>query len=370
MNGKLFRTGSPGGRVRALRALVSMLTVAGVVLLSASAGSAGRTAAPPPPTKKQLHDASAKLVAAARKVGTLNFYTSADQVTAQKLADAFGKKYGIKVTFTRLTSGPIAARYTAEAQSGNTAADVVMIADAPFFANALSQKWMMPINPTTVPNVATIAKKFRFYGSAGIGISRLDGVVINTNAVKGGDVPKTWKDLTSSRFKGRLLAGDPRTVPVNMGLWKVLRATYGDDFVKAMGGQNIQWVASLVSGVQTVAAGERDAAMGANPLHMNPLLASAPTAPVQLLHMTGPDVGFVWNAGVSTKSPNPAAGQLFVTWLLSGQGQILFNGPGNNSVLPAVTIAGSAPITDKFITLATNVSADKQQQILSLLGLT
>jgi iron(III) transport system substrate-binding protein len=286
------------------------------------------------------------------------------------MADAFGKMYGIKVTFTRLTSGPIAARYAAEAQSGNTAADVVMIADAPFFANALANKWMMPINPTTVPNVATIAKKFRFYGSAGIGISRLDGVVINTNALKGSDMPKTWRDLTNSRFKGRLLAGDPRTVPVNMGLWKVLRATYGDDFVKAMGGQGIQWVASLVSGVQTVAAGERDAAMGANPLHMNPLLASAPNAPVQLLHMTGPDVGFVWNAGVSTKSPNPAGGQLFVNWLLSGQGQILFNGPGNNSVLPAVTIAGSAPITDKFITLATNVSPDKQQQILSLLGLT
>jgi len=223
---------------------------------------------------------------------------------------------------------------------------------------------------TTVPNVGTLAKKFRFYGSVGIGISRLDGVVINTNAVKGADVPKTWKDLTSSRFKGRLLAGDPRTVPVNMGLWKVLRATYGDDFLKAMGGQGIQWVASLVSGVQTVAANERDAALGANLLHMNPLLASAPSAPVQLIHMAGPDVGFVWNAGVSTKSPNPAAGQLFVNWLLSGQGQILFNGPGNNSVLPAVTIAGSAPITDKFITLATNVSTDKQQQILSLLGLT
>ena len=59
-----------------------------------------------------------------------------------------------------------------------------------------------------------------------------------------------------------------------------------------------------------------------------------------------------------------------MNWLLSGQGQLIFNGPGNNSVLPKVTIQGSAPLTDKFITLATNVSADKQQQILSLLGLT
>ena len=168
MNGNLFRTGSHGGRSRAQRALVLTLTVAGVVLLCASAGTASRTATPPPPTKKQLHDASAKLVADARKIGTLNFYTSADQVTAQTLADAFGKKYGIKATFTRLTSGPIAARYTAEAQSGNTAADAVMIADAPFFANALGQKWMMPMNSTTVPNVpAGSATRIAIWMSAG-----------------------------------------------------------------------------------------------------------------------------------------------------------------------------------------------------------
>ena len=92
-------------------------------------------------------------------------------------------------------------------------------------------------------------------------------------------------------------------------------------------------------------------------------------APVKMIHLTGPDLGFVWNAGVSANSPNPAAGQLFVNWLLSGQGQLLFNGPGNNSVLPKVAIQGSAPLSAKFITLQTNVGDAKKSQILSMLGL-
>lgn len=355
------------GRVMVAAALLGAIALL-AALVTASAG-AQRTATPKPPTPKQLHAAAARLVAAARAGGTLNFYTSADQVTCQKLADAFGKKYGIKVTFTRLTSGPIAARYTAEAQAGKEAADAVMIADAPFFANAVSKGWMKPMKFSTVPNSATLAKKFQFYGSVGIGISRLTGVVINTNRVTGSDIPKTWSDLTKPRWKGKLLAGDPRTVPVNMGMWKQLRTTYGDSFVSNMGKQGIQWVSSLVSGVQSVAAGERDAAFGANELHMAPLLAAAPNAPVKMIHLTGPDLGFVWNAGVSANSPNPAAGQLFVNWLLSGQGQLLFNGPGNNSVLPKVAIQGSTPLSAKFITLQTNVGDAKKSEILSMLGL-
>ena len=277
MNGKLFRTGGPGGRSLAKRALVLTLTVAVVVLVSASAGTASRTATPPPPTKKQLQTRRPSS-SPARKVGTLNFYTSADQVTAQKLAGRLRQEVRDQGHVHPAHLGPdrgaLHGRGTVRQHGGGRRDD----RGRAVLRQRARPKWMMPMNATTVPNVATIAKKFRFFGSVGIGISRLDGVVINTNARQGQSTcRRRWKDLTIPRFKGRLLAGDPRTVPVNMGQWKVLRATYGDDYLKAMGGQGIQWVASLVSGVQTVAADERDRPLGANFLHMNPLLASAPT---------------------------------------------------------------------------------------------
>lgn len=370
MKGQMTRPGR--SRPRRVRfGAVVMVVLVTVAVVGVSASTAGVHKAPPPSNKAALRKEASQLVAQARKVGTLNFYTSADPNTAQRLADAFGKKYGIKVTFTRLTSGPIAARYDAEAQSGAFNADVVMIADAPFFAQALHNGWMLPMTPKVVPNIGLdpVEKKFQFYGSVGIGVSRLDLFVSNTGLVSASDRPSTWQDLLNPRWKGKLLTDDPRTIPVVMGQWALLDQKLGDNFLRGIAAQNVQWVPSLVTGVQEVAAGERDAAFGANQLHVAPLLASAPNAPIFETHLGGLDFGFVWNAGVSAKSPNPAAGRLFVNWLLSGQGQEIFNGPGNNSVLPQVNVPGSPPLSPKFVTLSSDVSAQKQAHILSLLGL-
>jgi ABC-type Fe3+ transport system substrate-binding protein len=343
------------------------------LLLSGTMGNARPDAdAAKPPSKAKLRANAKKLVADARKIGTLNLYTAADPSTSQTLATAFEKTYGIKVTFTSLTSGTIAARYSSEAQSGSVAADAILIADPLFFARALKSGWVAPMNVNTIPNVglSNLAKKFRFYGSVGVGISRVDGFVPNTNIVSQGDMPKTWTDLTKPRWKGKLISPDPRPIPVNMGLYQLLRVKYGDDYLRALGQQQMRPVPSMVTGVQLVAAGERDAAFGVNIAHMKPLLDSAPNAPVKLVPLQGINFGFNWTAGASVKSPNPAAGRLFVNWLLSPRGQIVFNGSQKtNGVLPNVKIPGVPPLGDKFISLSTNVSADNQKKILSLLGL-
>ena len=78
----------------------------------------------------------------------------------------------------------------------------------------------------------------------------------------------------------------------------------------------------------------------------------------------------LWNAGASKRSPNPAGARLFLNWLISAQGQVIFNTMQHtNGVLPNVKIPGSEPLGEKFITLTTNVSPENQQKILSLLGL-
>lgn len=353
------------------RVLVAMLAVALVALSSVSAGStSATTAVAKKPTKKQLNAVATKLIADARRGGELHFYTSTDPVTAQKLADAFKAKYNVPVTFTRAVSGPLAARYNAEAQAGNFVADVVIISNPPFFADAFQREWMTKMRTwQDAPNLYTLAKKFKFYGSVGVGISRVNGVVINTNRVTGTNVPANWQALTNSRYEGRMIIGDPRTVPVNMGIWQLLRKTYGDGYLRDIASQRPRVVASMVGGVQSVAAGEADVAIGANILHMTPLLTSAPNAPVRLITPQGPDFGFTWNAGVSARSKNPAGGKLFVNWLLSPQGQRIFNEQGGVSILPNIQIPGSDPIGDRYITVNSSVPAATQAQILSLLGL-
>jgi iron(III) transport system substrate-binding protein len=297
-----------------------------------------------------------------------------DPTTAATLANQFQQLYGVPVKVTRLVSGPLTARYAAEAQAGKPVADVVIAANDPFFSDGLSQGWFLPMTAKEVPNIAQVPKTFQYQGSVGVGTSRLNGVAVNTGVVSKADTPTTWQQLTDPKWKGKLVTDDPRTIPVVMAQWQALDQKLGDSYLKKIAQQDVEWAPSLVTGVQEVAAGERTAAFGINQGHVSPLIATAPNAPVtQPINYLKPvDLGFAWNAGVSKNSANPAGGRLFINWLLTDQGQQLFNGATlSPSVLPNITIPGAPPITKNFVDLTTheNTPTTQQTHILTLLGL-
>ncbi len=358
----------------------AILVMVAVVVSACGGGSATPTAAPSVAPTVAAATASATpspdpvaaLTKQAQQVGKIDLYTSEDPATAQGAADAFKAKYNVSVTITRLTSGPIITRYNSEADAGKFVADVVLIADQPFFATGLSKGWLMPMTAATIPNAAQLPTQFILPGNVGVAIGRLSGLVVNTDQVKAADAPKTWQDLLLPQWKGNLVTDDPRQVPVVMSQWVTLDQKLGDDYLKGIKAQNVSWVPSLVTGVQQVAAGEKKVAFGLNQGHVAPLIATAPKAPVtQPITILQPiDLGFVWNAGVSAKSANPAGGQLFVNFLLSPEGQTLLGKPtASPSVLPNVTIEGAPALSSGFIVLGQATPQAEQQRILGLLGL-
>jgi iron(III) transport system substrate-binding protein len=364
------REGRPGWRPVLGVPIVALALV--LVGCSAGSGTATPSASSSAPSTVGAGAAPASLVAAAKAGGPINLYTSVDPTTAASLGAAFQKAYGIPVTVTRLVSGPIVARYTAEATAGNPVADVVIVADEPFFADGLSKGWFLPMTAKEVPNVANVPKTFQFDGSVGVGTSRLNGLAVNTGIVSKSATPTTWNELLAAKWKGKLVTDDPRTIPVVLAQWVALDKKLGDGYLKKMATQQVEWAPSLVTGVQEVAAGEKDIAFGINQGHVSPLLATAPSAPVtQPIVLLKPvDLGFAWNGGVSKKSANPAGGRLFIDWLLTKQGQELFNGATDSpSVLPSVTIPNAAPIGPNFVNLGEATSPAEQTRILGLLGL-
>src|SRR5256885_700068 len=70
-------------------------------------------------------DRDAKLVAAAKKEGTLTLYTSMQLVDSQPLTAAFEKKYGVKVSIWRAQGEKVAQRAITEARGGRHEVDVV-----------------------------------------------------------------------------------------------------------------------------------------------------------------------------------------------------------------------------------------------------
>ena len=70
-------------------------------------------------------DRDQRLVAKAREEGTLTFYTSMATTESGPLAQAFEKKYGVKVQLWRALSENVLQRALTEARGGRRAMDVV-----------------------------------------------------------------------------------------------------------------------------------------------------------------------------------------------------------------------------------------------------
>lgn len=313
----------------------------------------------------------ATLLAQAEASGPVVIYSGQDPVTAGKVVQAFRAAYpNVDVQFVRLVGSALVARYAAEAGAGQPQASAVIDVNQPFFGAAYDHGWMLKLDAKNVPNAKKLDPKFILKGNLAIAITRLNGVIANTDSVSPNQYPKKLSDLLKPMWKDKLVGGDPRTQPIVVAYWELLRKTFGDKFLQGMAKQNIEWVPSLVGGVQKVGAGEKWGAFGANILHERPLLASAPDAPITKQPIpTQPDAGFVWNAGVSTKAPNRAGALLFVNWLLTPAGQAAWNAGSGTSVLSGVKIPGVAPLGSKFNLLSTVVRGPVRSRVLKLLGL-
>jgi iron(III) transport system substrate-binding protein len=68
-------------------------------------------------------------VAAAKKEGNVTLYTSAPIAAAQKVANAFQQKYGIKVELFRSGGTQVLRRFMMEHEAGRAGADVLVSSD-------------------------------------------------------------------------------------------------------------------------------------------------------------------------------------------------------------------------------------------------
>lgn len=313
--------------------------------------------------------AGGSLVSQAKQEGQVSLYWAVDSVTGQNVANAFKSEYGITVNFDRIPdSGTLRTRYFAEAAAGAPGADIVITTDTPTLQAAVQKGYMLPVSQWGVSDLSSVPSAFVASDFVTAGLFTLNNVVINTSNVKPSDYPTTWQDLTKPMWKGKLISDDPRQVDTTMSIFAELDQLYGDSYIKALGQQDLTYVQSLVSGAQTVAAGEKLGAFGIGQIHINPLLASAPNAPIKLIKLSGPVFGAEWDVGLSAKAKDPAAAKLFISWLFSPAGQQVFNKIIGPSVLPDVSIPGFPALGSNYARLQPVDSAG-QSKLLGLLGL-
>jgi iron(III) transport system substrate-binding protein len=188
-----------------LSALGAFAAIAG-----ANPGAPARQATPPNPLTSVLKQVKglkpaarqAKLLQLAKaEGGSLAWYTSLSSLISKPVEDAFEKQYGLKIDRFRASSETVAARINSEADANRSGADVIETngTDMIFFQNR--KDVLIPY--TTSPARKGIPKTGRY---AAFTADRVEKYAVswNKNALPAGGAPKSWEDLATARFKGKV----------------------------------------------------------------------------------------------------------------------------------------------------------------------
>ena len=253
----------------------------------------------------------AKLVEAAKKEGSLTFYTSIAEKDGVVIAADFEKRYGIKVNIWRASSVKVLQRLTAEKQANRWDVDVVDVS-SPEMEAIFKEGILQPVNspvqagllPETVPaHHGWMPQFLSVFVQA-----------YNTNAVKRSELPKTYDDLVDPRWKGKL------GVEANDSEWYcgLLKALGPEKGAKLFGdivernGWSVRSGHTLLTNL--VVSGE--VPLGLTVYSYMIEQAKQKGAPVDWFAID-PVIGRSNGIGISKKPPHPDAAMLFYEYMLT-----------------------------------------------------
>jgi iron(III) transport system substrate-binding protein len=301
----------------------------------------------------------ADVVTAAKKEGKVAFYTSFLGARAHlDIIKTFEAKYGISVELLDVRASEMTERIRTEQTSKRYIADVVQNGAASLVRQE-RQGYLQKHGG--IPNAKNLLKDHEA-NDFGVPAYILGyGILINTAAVKGDDVPKSWKDLTNPKWKGKIISDDPRALGGGNVMFSAFQDKIGEDLNVALSQQ-----ALVLS--RDVGNDERRVARGEYPMRIPQLfsnwlaLKSLPVkfiAPVEGL----PYIRF--DFGVMNGAPHPNAARLFINHYLSEQVQTAYVKAG---LIPTVDgildKAGEAGAELKGIKLLGTTDVDRQDAML------
>ncbi len=271
----------------------------------------------------------ASLAEAARREGSVTWYSSLVPGVNQGIVEAMRGRYGIDVRVLRLASGPLTQRYSAEAESGKIAADVIMPASSgPFLASALAKGWTVAPEAADLPAITGGEFPRKWLRSAdGAAIIQVLPWIYGYNeelvARRGIKLPADWPDLLHPSLRGQILVPDPAATDSYIQLWDFVLRSYGEDYLRDLRKTEFRITESGAPNIQAVAAGE--GALGLPTIGSLVEGVAKVGAPVKALipaHTTGNEIAIT----LSRNAPKPNAAKLLVNFILSREGNMILGG--------------------------------------------
>jgi len=270
------------------------------------------------------HAADAALIAAAKKEGEVNWYST--QIISQlvrPVAAAFEKKYpGIKVRATRANATEVAVKILNESRAGRVQSDLFdgTTTVVPLKKEGFVLQWL----PDAAKDYPADVKDKEGYWIANNLFIITPG--FNTTLVPRGSEPKTYQDLLNPKWRGKLawngfptssgLGGFVGTVLTEMGREK------GMAYLRELSKQNVANLRGSAREVlDQVIAGEYAVALQIFNHHA--VISAKKGAPVDWIKME-PATGTLSVLSIHKNAPHPNAAKLLVDFIISREGQEVF----------------------------------------------
>jgi iron(III) transport system substrate-binding protein len=299
--------------------LMKMPLLACVLIAGCAAGASAQTR--PDTSSVYLYrgaDRDARLVDAAKKEGTLTFYTSMQTPESGPLAQAFEKKYGIKVNLWRATSDQVLQRAVTEARGGRHTLDMVEMNAPEVEALAREQVVAEYFSPHVADLPAWAVPSHHKWHSDR---ANLWIVAFNTDKAKRAEIPPTYEGFTDAKWKGRI--GIESTDQDWMyGVVSFLGAERGMDLFRKLAALKPDMRLGHALLAELIAAGE--VPVGLTVYSGNADSIKKKGGPIDWVAVE-PIVGRPQAVAVAKAAPHPNAALLFADFVLSPEGQKLLN---------------------------------------------
>ncbi len=258
--------------------------------------------------------------ARAAREAKVAYYTSMVPAQFAAIEPVWKKRYpDIQIEHVRADLGQTLERVLAENRAKKYLADVISSNESSYpplqaqkllasFDSPSRQKWIEPF-------------KSSFNGVQFPSRVLQIGLAVNTNKLKEGEYPRTWRELGDPKWKNRLGIPDPR-VGGGAQLWFLTmwdKPEFGEKLLSAIAANNPLIKPGIIQVQQSVELGEIDVDVVAYDYVTIP--AKAAGKPVQFILPKDGTILFATYDSVASNAPNPNAARLLVHFLMSKEGQ-------------------------------------------------
>ncbi|MCU1566797.1 MAG: hypothetical protein JWQ56_1734 [Pseudarthrobacter sp.] len=254
--------------------------------------------------------------AAAKAQGTVRVYSVAVPAQNEAIVKAFEKKHpDIKVEMVRGAT-ELPARVTGELNSGSDGADVFLYAGQQWFLD--NKDKLIDVQGPSSAGWPT--EGYALPGAPLVSVVPAGFITWNTEVFPKGF--KDWNDVLDPSVKGKLGMRDIVDIVVGSHL-AFLEDTNGSDYLPSLAAQDAKLYESVSPMTQAVASGEIGVSLISTPAIVKDLQSKG--APIEY-KIPEKSWASVYLASALKGSKRPEAGQVFVDYLMSPEGQAALNG--------------------------------------------